>query len=274
MQHGHVENDESWTPVTKSNFEAMDKWGRLGRLLFPFPLFAYPFYVRLQLLVLVLTSVALVGRLLSWPVWDLCCLDPWKKELLAVSIRSSRADSRTYLRTSPPPLSLLQLLNRSPGKTGSHIDPKSDLFTESEGPLIQTSNRFQAAWLALLAGCTVALGPLAMFNLYVVPYWAFVVWLDVVTYLPHHGPSDAEEEVPWYRGEEWSYFRGGLSTIDRDYGIFNKIHHDIGTHVVHHLFPQVCTLVWGAGACVRGLVCAAWAHNGAQRQRRKGWGPV
>ena len=33
--------------------------------------------------------------------------------------------------------------------------------------------------------------------------------------------------------------RGGLSTIDRDYGMFNKIHHDIGTHVVHHLFPQI-----------------------------------
>ena len=40
--------------------------------------------------------------------------------------------------------------------------------------------------------------------------------------------------------QEWSYLRGGLSTIDRDYGIFNKIHHDIGTHVLHHLFPQVC----------------------------------
>ena len=39
--------------------------------------------------------------------------------------------------------------------------------------------------------------------------------------------------------QEWSYLRGGLSTIDRDYGIFNKIHHDIGTHVLHHLFPQV-----------------------------------
>ncbi len=38
--------------------------------------------------------------------------------------------------------------------------------------------------------------------------------------------------------QEWSYFRGGLTTLDRDYGIFNKIHHDIGTHVVHHLFPQ------------------------------------
>ncbi len=45
-----------------------------------------------------------------------------------------------------------------------------------------------------------------------------MVWLDVVTYLHHHGPSDPEEEVPWYRNEEWSYFRGGLSTIDRDYG--------------------------------------------------------
>lgn len=39
--------------------------------------------------------------------------------------------------------------------------------------------------------------------------------------------------------QEWSYLRGGLSTLDRDYGIFNKIHHDIGTHVVHHLLPQI-----------------------------------
>jgi hypothetical protein len=40
----------------------------------------------------------------------------------------------------------------------------------------------------------------------------------------------------WYcRGEQWSYLRGGLTTLDRDYGIFNKIHHNIETHVVHHL---------------------------------------
>ncbi|KAL6995445.1 stearoyl-CoA 9-desaturase [Sarracenia purpurea var. burkii] len=38
---------------------------------------------------------------------------------------------------------------------------------------------------------------------------------------------------------EWSYLRGGLTTIDRDYGWFNNIHHDIGTHVIHHLFPQI-----------------------------------
>ncbi|KAL4458696.1 hypothetical protein ABPG75_013561 [Micractinium tetrahymenae] len=173
--HGNVDTDESWYPTSKSNYDQMDKWGKLGRLLFPFPLFAYPFY----------------------------------------------------------------LFNRSPGREGSHFDPKSPLFTDNEGPMIETSNKFQCAWLGFLAGCTVALGPLAMLNLYVLPYWVFVMWLDVVTYLHHHGPSDPEEEMPWFRGEEWSYFRGGLTTIDRDYGIFNKIHHDIGTHVVHHLFPQI-----------------------------------
>jgi omega-3 fatty acid desaturase (delta-15 desaturase) len=27
--------------------------------------------------------------------------------------------------------------------------------------------------------------------------------------------------------------------VDRDYGWINNIHHDIGTHVIHHLFPQI-----------------------------------
>lgn len=39
--------------------------------------------------------------------------------------------------------------------------------------------------------------------------------------------------------QEWSYLRGGLTTVDRDYGWINGIHHDIGTHVIHHLFPQI-----------------------------------
>ena len=39
--------------------------------------------------------------------------------------------------------------------------------------------------------------------------------------------------------QEWNYLRGGLTTLDRDYGIINNIHHDIGTHVIHHLFPQI-----------------------------------
>ena len=72
--------------------------------------------------------------------------------------------------------------------------------------------------------------------------------------------------------QEWSYFRGGLSTIDRDYGIFNKIHHDIGTHVVHHLFPQVGGRARGVAA--RGVypcrLCSCLrcrTHTRARRMR-------
>jgi len=49
--------------------------------------------------------------------------------------------------------------------------------------------------------------------------------------------------------QEWSYLRGGLTTIDRDYGIFSRIQHSIGIHVVHHLFPQVgCRTIEGGSA--------------------------
>jgi acyl-lipid omega-3 desaturase len=173
--HGHVENDESWHPVSKKLFDGMDGMARTGRLTLPWAMFAFPFYL---------------GK-------------------------------------------------RSPGKEGSHYDPACDLFAPSEASMVRTSNACMLGMVALLAASAAALGPLATLALYGVPYWVNVAWLDLVTYLHHHGPQDDTERVPWYRGEEWSYLRGGLSTIDRDFGVFNKIHHDIGTHVVHHLFPQI-----------------------------------
>jgi fatty acid desaturase len=94
----------------------------------------------------------------------------------------------------------------------------------------------------VLAAATAKLGFLSVLNLYVLPYWMFVVWLDVVTYLHHHGSENPAEKMPWYRGEQWSYLRGGLTTLDRDFGIFNKIHHNIETHVVHHLVSRGCVV--------------------------------
>jgi len=55
--------------------------------------------------------------------------------------------------------------------------------------------------------------------------------LDLVSYLHH-----TEQSLPWYRGENWNFLKSAISNIDRDYGIFNHIHHDIGTHVAHHIF--------------------------------------
>ncbi|KAG1662017.1 hypothetical protein FOA52_009506 [Chlamydomonas sp. UWO 241] len=131
------------------------------------------------------------------------------------------------------------LWSRSPGKVGSHYDPNCNLFTPGERNMVLTSNAFMIGAIGVLAAATIKLGVLPMLALYVVPYWGFVLWLDAVTYLHHHGSDDPTEKMPWYRGKEWSYLRGGLTALDRDFGIFQKLHHDIGTHVVHHLFPQM-----------------------------------
>ena len=84
--------------------------------------------------------------------------------------------------------------------------------------MVLTSDAFLVAMVGVLAACTAKLGLGMMLALYAVPYWIFVMWLDAVTYLQHHGSSDPKEKLPWYRGEEWSYLRGGLTCLDRDYG--------------------------------------------------------
>ncbi|KAK1283057.1 hypothetical protein QJS10_CPB21g01280 [Acorus calamus] len=128
------------------------------------------------------------------------------------------------------------LWRRSPGKKGSHFHPESDLFIPREKNAVITSTVCWSAMAALLAGLVCVMGPVQMLKLYFFPYLIFVMWLDCVTYLHHHGHED---KLPWYRGKEWNYLRGALTTLDRDYGWINNIHHDIGTHVIHHLFPQI-----------------------------------
>nr|AAM77643.2 chloroplast omega-3 desaturase [Prunus persica] len=172
QNHGHVENDESWHPLSEKVYKTLDKATQMLRFTLPFPMLAYPFY----------------------------------------------------------------LWGRSPGKSGSHFDPNSDLFVPNERKDIITSTACWTAMAGLLVGLSFVMGPVQMLKLYGVPYWLFVMWLDLVTYLHHHGHED---KLPWYRGKEWSYLRGGLTTLDRDYGLINNIHHDIGTHVIHHLFPQI-----------------------------------
>eukprot|EP00898_Chlorokybus_atmophyticus_P005317 jgi/Chlat1/5787/Chrsp387S09019 len=171
--HGHVENDESWTPITKSQYQGMEAWARAGT-----------------------------------PLVTVC-------------------------------ISLFYLFVGSVEQAGSHFDPHCKLFAKNERNDIIESRNWVIGMGVILAALAFLEGPAMLFKTYIVPYWINVIWLDAVTYLHHHGPEDNTPRVPWYRGEEWSYLRGGLSTIDRDYGLFNNIHHDIGTHVVHHIFPQI-----------------------------------
>jgi acyl-lipid omega-3 desaturase len=126
------------------------------------------------------------------------------------------------------------LFQRSPGKKGSHFMPSSPLFRPSEKWDVITSTICCSLMVLLLVGLGIQFGLGWLVNYYVMPYVIFVVWLDLVTFL-HHTDAD----IPWYRGEDWYFLKGALSTIDHDYGIINPIHHNIGTHVVHHVFLSI-----------------------------------
>ena len=123
------------------------------------------------------------------------------------------------------------LFFRSPGRTGSHFLPSSDIFKPSEKWDVITSTTCWTLFVGFLAWVGFHFGPLFLFTYYVMPYLVFVAWLDVVTFLHH-----TEPEIPWYRNDSWFFLKGALSTIDRDYGFINNIHHNIGTHVAHHIF--------------------------------------
>jgi acyl-lipid omega-3 desaturase len=165
---GNIDTDESWYPVTESQFNQMGWMEKLAR--FHLILFVYPLY----------------------------------------------------------------LFRRSPGKQGSHFLPSSPLFRPSEKWDVLTSTACCAAMVALLVGLGIQFGLGFVVSYYLMPYLVFVMWLDLVTFL-HHTDAD----IPWYRGEDWYFLKGAISTIDMDYGFINPIHHNIGTHVAHHIFLSI-----------------------------------
>jgi len=125
----------------------------------------------------------------------------------------------------------LYLFKRSPNRSGSHFLPSSELFRPSEKGDVITSSTLWLGMLALLGFLTYNFGWLFLIKFYLVPYIIFVMWLDLVTFLHH-----TEPDIPWYFDQDWYFLKGALSTIDRDYGFINEIHHNIGTHVAHHIF--------------------------------------
>lgn len=126
----------------------------------------------------------------------------------------------------------LYLFGRSPDReNGSHFSPNSPIFRPSEKWDIITSTTLWTLMIGFLGYIGFAFGFVFLLKFYIVPYIIFVMWLDLVTYLHH-----TEADIPWYRGKDWYFLKGALSTIDRNYGFINDIHHNIGTHVAHHIF--------------------------------------
>jgi omega-3 fatty acid desaturase (delta-15 desaturase) len=129
----------------------------------------------------------------------------------------------------------IYLFKRSPSRAGgSHFLPGSPLFKPSEKWGVLTSTLCLVVMVGILATIGYQYGLWFLVKYYGVPYIIFVIWLDLVTLLHH-----TEADIPWYSNEDWFFLKGALSTIDRDYGLLNSVHHHIGTHVAHHIFLSI-----------------------------------
>lgn len=120
-------------------------------------------------------------------------------------------------------------------RRANHFEPESPMFKPEQKWEVLISDVGIILALALFGwvGMTYSFASFARY--YFVPYLWVNFWLVLITYLQH-----TDKQIPHYRGGEWNFIRGALSTIDRDYGIFNIFHHHIGdTHIAHHLFSTM-----------------------------------
>ncbi|KAM3143396.1 hypothetical protein pb186bvf_004457 [Paramecium bursaria] len=75
-----------------------------------------------------------------------------------------------------------------------------------------------------------------VFALYLGPYLVVNAWLTIITFLQH-----TDQNVPHYDEKAWTWLRGAVCTIDRNYPLWiDALQYEIGTtHVVHHIFSEL-----------------------------------
>jgi len=121
------------------------------------------------------------------------------------------------------------------GRRPDHFRPNSAVFPAKMAPKVIISTVAEVSLLTTLFYLQKIYGALPMVLWYWGPYLVVNCWLVSYTWLHHTDPS-----IPHYDEKEWTWMKGALSTIDRDYGIFDYFHHDIGsTHIVHHVFHEI-----------------------------------
>jgi len=121
------------------------------------------------------------------------------------------------------------------GRRTNHFEPSAPMFKPNQKWEVIISDLGLVVTLAGLTWYSINFSVDSLVKFYFAPYIWVNFWLILITYLQH-----TDIRIPHYKGEEWTFVRGALSTIDRDYGIFNMIHHHIGdTHVAHHLFSTM-----------------------------------
>lgn len=117
----------------------------------------------------------------------------------------------------------------------SHYDPYGPIYSDRERLQIYVSDAGVLAVSYGLYRLVLAQGLNWVICVYGIPLLIVNGFLVLITYLQHTHPA-----LPHYDSTEWDWMRGALATVDRDYGILNKVFHNItDTHVVHHMFSTM-----------------------------------
>lgn len=116
-----------------------------------------------------------------------------------------------------------------------HYDPNGPIFSNRERLQVYISDLGIMSAIYVLYKIVMAKGFVWLVCVYGVPMIVVNVCVVLITYLQHTHPS-----LPHYGASEWDWLRGALATVDRDYGVLNKVfHNSTNTHVVHHLFSTM-----------------------------------
>jgi omega-6 fatty acid desaturase (delta-12 desaturase) len=117
----------------------------------------------------------------------------------------------------------------------SHFEPSAELFDAKDYWDVVKSDVVLSTVVAGLGYLGYTYGIAWLTCYYLMPYLFVNMWLVMYTDLQH-----TDVRIPHYRGKEWNWLQGALCTMDRDYGIYNILHHHIGdTHVCHHMFSYM-----------------------------------
>jgi omega-6 fatty acid desaturase (delta-12 desaturase) len=127
------------------------------------------------------------------------------------------------------------LSGRKYSRFTSHFHPNSPIYSKQEQFQVIVSD-FGLLLVGFgLYGLGSIYGFLWLFKVYGVPLLIVNSFLVLITFLQHTHPS-----LPHYEDAEWDWVRGTLSTVDRNYRIFNSVfHHIIDTHVAHRIFSTM-----------------------------------
>jgi fatty acid desaturase len=119
--------------------------------------------------------------------------------------------------------------------------PKRELFPGNWKEKVYQSDIGIAAVVGGLIAWTACHGLGEVMALYGGPYLVINAWLVLYTWLQH-----TDVDVPHFAGDDHTYVKGALHTIDRPYdkldpfGFIDFLHHKIGTtHVAHHFDSSI-----------------------------------